>query len=94
MNEAARLAGTAELSPEVRDAEALLDWCHATGRAFLYSRDALNKGPVRIRERGRLIQAARELERAGWAMPIEEGMAIDGAHRRTVWRITPKSEGG
>lgn len=94
LNEATRLAGTAELSPEVRDAEALLGWCHETGRTQLYSRDALRLGPARVRERHAFAQAMGELERAGWAEPIEGGAILDGKHRRYVWRIVPASEGG
>jgi hypothetical protein len=90
LNEAARLAGTAELSPEVRNAEALLDWCNATGRGLLHSSAALRLGPARIRERDRFMQAMGALERAGWARPVEGGMDLDGKHRRNVWRIVPK----
>jgi len=93
LNEAVRLAGTAELSTEVRDAEALLDWAHATERTLLYSRAALQFGPGRIRERERFNIAMDELERAGWAAPIKGGADLDGAHRRHVWRIAPKREG-
>lgn len=87
LNEAVRLAGTAQVSPEVRDAEALLDWCHETGRTLLYSRDALRLGPARIREREAFTQAMGELERAGWAEPLKDGAVLDGRHRRHVWRI-------
>lgn len=87
LSEAARLAGTAQVSPEVRDAEALLGWCHETGRTLLYSRDALRLGPARIREREAFTQAMGELERAGWAEPVEDGAVLDGRHRRHVWRI-------
>jgi hypothetical protein len=76
LNEAARLAGTTEVSSEVHEAEALLNWCHATGRELLYSRDALNKGPTRIRERNRFMRAMKELEGASWAAKIEEGAVI------------------
>lgn len=94
LNEAARLVGTAELSPEVRDAEALLNWCHETGREFLYSGDALRKGPSRIREARTFGDAAKELERRGWALPVEGGMILDGRRRRDVWRVLPASAGG
>ena len=94
LGEAARLAGTAELSPEVRDAEALLGWCHETGRALLYSTAALHKGPARIRERDTFTRAMGELVAAGWAVPVEGGAVLDGAHRRHVWRIIPNREGG
>jgi len=91
LNEAVRLTGTAELSPEVRDAEALLDWCHATGRELLHSGDALQRGPARIRERSRFIAAMGELKHAGWASKIEGGAELNGAHRRNVWRIAPET---
>lgn len=94
LNEAVRLAGTAELSPEVRDAEALLGWCHETGRTLLYSRAALRLGPSRIREREAFTQAMGELERAGWAEQVEGGATLDGAHRRYVWRIAPATGEG
>ena len=96
LNEAARLAGTAELSPEVRDAEALLEWCHATGRTgqkMLHSGAALRLGPARVREAETFRHAMVELERAGWANKIEGGAELDGRHRRNVWRIVPASEG-
>jgi hypothetical protein len=92
LGEAARLSGTAELSPEVRDAEALLSWCHATGRRQLHSRAALQFGPARIRERSRFVTAMGELERAGWASKIEGGADIDGAHRKNVWQIVPEGD--
>lgn len=92
LNEAARLAGTAELSHEVRDAEAVLEWCHSTGRAMVYSREALRLGPARIRERARFGEAMKELVRAGWAHPVEGGANLDGAHRRHVWHIVPASQ--
>jgi hypothetical protein len=93
LGEAVRLAGTAELSPKIRDAEALLAWCHDTGRNHLHSSDALRLGPARIRERERFTEAMSTLESAGWAQPVEGGMRLDGAHRRNVWRVAPALEG-
>ena len=90
LNEAVRLAGTAELSPEVRDAEALLSWCHQTGRQHLHSSDALRLGPSRIRDRQAFERAISELVKAGWADQVEGGMDLDGAHRRKVWQIVPE----
>ncbi|MBZ0149041.1 MAG: DUF3987 domain-containing protein, partial [Pseudorhodoplanes sp.] len=95
LNEALRLRGAAALSPEVRDAEALLAWCHETGRALVCSSDALRLGPARIRERKAFNVAMGELVAAGWAAEIEGGAMIDGARRRHVWRIVlPASEAG
>ena len=86
-HEAARLAGTAELAPETRDAEALLNWCHATGRTRIHSRDALRLGPNRIRERDGFTRAMDVLTAAGWAAPVKGGAVVDGAFRRHVWDI-------
>lgn len=90
LRDALRLIGTVDAAPEIRDAEALLDWCHQTGRTLLHSRDALRLGPNRIRDRKRLMQAMPILESASWAVRIEGGMVIDGASRKNVWRIVPK----
>jgi hypothetical protein len=93
LDEAVRLAGVAETSQEVRDAEALLEWCHKAGIEYLHSRAALRLGPARIRERQRFLVAMDALEAAGWACRCEEGMKLDGAFRRNVWRIVPASAG-
>lgn len=90
LHEALRLAGTAELSPEIRDAEAVLAWCHEKGLTLLHSRAALNGG--RVRDRERFLLAMDALEGAGWAQRQEGGAVVDGKHRRNVWRIVPKSE--
>ncbi len=87
LNEALRLAGTAELSPETRDAEALLRWAQTTERKFLYSREVLQYGPSRIRERSAFQRAIGELVRAGWAFPVDGGMYLNKGHRRYVWRM-------
>lgn len=92
LSEARRLAGTAELSPEVRDAEALLNWCHETGREELYSAVALQYGPSRIRESKIFKSAINELVRAGWAEPLG-AKVVDGVSRRQVWKILSSKEG-
>ncbi len=93
LNEAVRLAGTAVLPDEVRNAEALLNWCHETGRTELYSREAQRLGPSRIRDRKTFDLAMKELVEAGWATKIDGGKVLDGAHRLHVWTIKPASEG-
>lgn len=91
--EASRMAGTATVSPEILDAEALLAWAHESGRSMLHSGAALRLGPSRIRERPRFDAAMQELERAGWAHKVGGGAQLDGAHRRHVWSIVPAAEG-
>lgn len=87
LGEAVRLAGMAEVSPEVRDAEALLAWAHATERRVLYSSVALQFGPSRIRERDRFTSAMQVLESAGWAHRMEGGAEVDGKRRKHVWTM-------
>lgn len=93
LGEAVRLAGTATLSEEVLDAEALLKWCHDTGRDLLASSEALRLGPNRIRELDSFNQAVDVLVGAGWATPIHGGAEVAGCHRKRVWRITPAADG-
>jgi hypothetical protein len=90
LHEAVRLVGAAETSPEIVDAEALLAWCHATSRLYLHSQVALQRGPSRIRDRTRFLKAIELLEAAGWARREPDGMELDGAKRRNVWRIVQK----
>jgi hypothetical protein len=90
LNEAARLVGAAETDPAIVDAEALLAWCHATSRLYLYSKVAMQRGPSRIRDRTRFLKAIELLEAAGWARREPDGLALDGAKRKAVWRIVQK----
>lgn len=92
LSEAVRLVGAAESSVEIRDAEALLDWCHQTSRTQLYSRVALQRGPGRIRDRERFLRAMEVLTSSGWARCEPAGTEVDGAPRRNVWRIVPKAD--
>ncbi len=87
LEEAARLVETSAVSPAIRDAEALIEWAKTSGRTMLYSAIALRLGPSRIRERSRFVAAMTELERAGWAIRIDGGKVLDGAHRKSVWKI-------
>lgn len=93
LGEAARLAGTAALPAEILDAEALLKWCHDTGRDLLASAEALRLGPNRIRELDALLRAVDVLVCAGWATRVDGGVEVAGHHRKRVWRITPALEG-
>lgn len=87
LGEAVRIVGTSAVPAEVKHAEALLAWCHETRHTLLHSREALRLGPNCIRTRQVFDAAMQELERSGWAMPVEGGAVIDGKHRRRVWAI-------
>jgi hypothetical protein len=87
LSEAARIVGTANVPEDVRHAEALLSWCHASGTRYLHSGAALQYGPGAIRTRKAFDAAIGELERALWAVPLEGGKELDGALRKRVWLI-------
>ena len=85
--EAVRIVGTSQVPTEIRHAEALLCWCHSEQMKFLHSGAALQFGPNVIRSKRAFDNAIIELERAGWAVPVDGGCEIDGKHRRRVWAI-------
>lgn len=87
LGEAVRIVGTAAVPLDVRNAESLLGWCHDTGRRLLCSADAMQYGPGSIRTKRAFDAAVQELERAGWADPIDGGAVVDGKHRRRVWQV-------
>jgi Protein of unknown function (DUF3987)/Primase C terminal 1 (PriCT-1) len=87
LGEAIRLVGTASVPLEIRNAEALRDWCHRERKELLHSKAALQFGPTGIRTVAAFNSAIEVLERHYWAERVEGGCEIDGAHRRRAWRI-------
>ena len=87
INEAVRIVGTASVPLEIRHAEALLAWCHSSRLELACSATALQFGPGAIRTKRAFDAAVAELERCGWAIPIDGGAVVDGKHRRRVWTI-------
>lgn len=87
LTEAARIVGTNSVPKSTRDAESLLAWCHANNIVHLHSGEALQKGPNSIRSKPVFDDAINQLERCGWAIPIDDGLIIEGKHRRRVWHV-------
>jgi len=87
LGEAARIVGTASVPAEIRNAEALRDWCYRERIQLLHSGAALQYGPNSIRTAKAFDSAIELLERKGWAHRIEGGVEIDGAHRRRAWEM-------
>jgi hypothetical protein len=85
--EAVRIVGVNSVPKSIRDAESLLAWCHESRITLLHSRQALQMGPNAIRTKTNFDEAVSELERCGWATPVEGGATIEGAHRRRVWAV-------
>jgi len=89
MDEAARLVGASQIPADIRDAEAVLAWCHQRRLSDVYSAKLVRLGPPCVRTADRLRVIMGVLERHGWADPIDHGAKIDGAYRRHAWRIHP-----
>ena len=87
LDEAVRIIGTASVPVEIQHAQALLEWCHRARITMLHSGAALQFGPNPIRTKVAFDKAMRELEKAGWAVPVSGGAEIDGRRRRRVWEI-------
>lgn len=92
LGEAVRLVGMAATKPEVKHAEAILEWARERGKVHVYSAELVRLGPNCIRDGSTLRAAMQVLESARWAFPLDEGMALDGAHRRNVWRLARGDE--
>jgi hypothetical protein len=92
LGEALRLVGTAQVPRDIRDAEAVLTWCHDRRLRLVHSGQLVRCGPASVRTADRLRVVMAVLERHGWATPIEGGAEIDKAHRRHAWRIHPPLE--
>jgi hypothetical protein len=93
LGEAARVVGTASVPAKLRHAESLLQWCRDTGRAWLYSSDALRYGPNVIRTKDAFAAAVGTLQDAGWADYVEGGAELDGRRRAHVWRVRLEETG-
>jgi len=87
LTEAARIVGTHSVPKAIRDAESLLAWCHDAKVRHLHSALALQNGPNAIRSKANFDAAISELERCGWALPVDGGLDIEGKHRRRVWIV-------
>ncbi|TXI44137.1 MAG: DUF3987 domain-containing protein [Lysobacter sp.] len=87
LHEAARIVGTAHVPERIKDADALIGWCRQTGREYLYSADALRRGPSALRTREAFLAAMTLLESAGWVERMASGSVLDGKPRGRVWRL-------
>jgi hypothetical protein len=87
LDEAARIVGRTSVPAEVRNAEALRDWCHKQGIRLLHSAAALQFGPRSVRTAAAFDDAIGLLERKGWAERVQGDCVVDGKRRRRAWHI-------
>jgi hypothetical protein len=82
-----RLIGGAEVSAELRTAQAVLDWLKAQGRPKFYLAEIYQKGPASVRNAAAARAAMAELVDHGHAVKLAEGSNVDGAGRREAWAV-------
>lgn len=89
LSEALRLSGVAQVSEDVAQAESLRVWMLSPshGKDWLMARDVVQRGPNRLRDRRKVMQAIAMLVEAGWLAPLDAGTVLDGSARRQAWRI-------
>lgn len=87
MSEVLRLVGTAKVAPEVRAAEAVLEWCHAKETWLVDSKTLLNRGPSCVRGKDTLEPAMALLVSTGHAT-VERDVQVGDRKARRAWRIT------
>ena len=89
--EASRLSAAGLIDPRLSVAARLLDWLRswlqAHGRNVISLVEIYQNGPCEIRSVQAARDAARMLEEHGWLVRLPGGAAIDGVHRREVWRL-------
>jgi hypothetical protein len=79
LREASRLATEAQVSPEMRDAQLLLDWLDRRGSETVTAATLQKSGPGPLRVKARLDPAVETLEGHGWLIPADVS--------RRAWRI-------
>ena len=85
--EAVRIIGTTSVPQRISDAEALIQWCRRTNRAWLYSADVLRFGPGSIRTRDAFLSAMTLLEATGWVEKEQRGLVLDNKLRARAWPV-------
>jgi hypothetical protein len=86
--EAMRLFGASRVPVELKEAQQLLAWLHATWRQPRVSLpDIYQRGPNSIRDKARAHGAVAILQDHGWLVSDPRGGEIDGTFRREVWNI-------
>ena len=75
------------VSPELEQAQKLLDWLHGREGSLISLPDIYQKGPKNLRSKNEALASVMVLVSHGWLIPVPEGDTIDGQFRRDVWRI-------
>ncbi len=78
-------------SPEVLQAEKLLDWLHRNGYRITAVKQILQYGPNKLREKKKIMQIIALLQDHGWLVPIPGGGVVQmgnrESHAKEAWSV-------
>ncbi len=85
VTEVLRMNDIGACDPNIEAAEKLRKW--ASSFEYIHLVQVYQHGPYGLRDAATAKVAAGILEAHGWLTPVIDGMVLDGAHRKTVWRV-------
>jgi hypothetical protein len=84
-----RLAGGADVPPELRLAQRLLTWWQARRDPKCHLAEIYQRGPNPLRDATTAKRTVEILLSHGWITPLPTGTEIDGQPRRDAWELVP-----
>jgi hypothetical protein len=90
VTEALRLFYSGICDPKLDKAEKLLKW--AQQYQYIHLSQVYQFGPNSVRDAATAKEIAGILQNHGWLIPIRDNMELDGAHRKTAWKVVRCSE--
>lgn len=90
VTEALRLFHSGICDPKLELAEKLLKW--AQQYEFIHLSQVYQFGPNSVRDAAGAKEITGILQNHGWLIPVIDGMELDGAHRKAVWKVVKCSE--
>ncbi len=90
LNEALRLFGTTEISPELKEAQKLLDWLKGKQQSVISLVEIYQFGPPSVRDSETARNLLEVLRSHGYVRPYLKGCEFKGSVRRNAWEIRPQ----
>lgn len=87
LGEAVRLMASGAIDPELRLAEALLEWLQSQPGNLIGLRDIYRLGPNAIRQADKARRVMGILAEHGWARPLPDGAEMEGQRHKEAWEI-------
>ena len=84
-----RLKGSANITPELRQAQMLLAWWREKDEPSAHLAEVYQRGPASLRNAAAARAACGTLQDHGWIKPMKQGVELDGAPRREAWELIP-----